>query len=113
MAPILRIIAALLDWLRSSEARREAEILYLRQQLIVLKRSAPARPKLKATDRLIFVCLYRLVPSLLESSVIFKPETLLPWHRSRFRLFFRCKSRRRASPPALSPEVQTLVRRIN
>jgi hypothetical protein len=26
------------------------------------------------TDRLIFVCLYRLFPSLLQSSIIFKPE---------------------------------------
>jgi transposase InsO family protein len=94
-------------------ARREAEILYLRQQLIVLKRSAPARPKLKATDRLIFVCLYRLFPSLLESSVIFKPETLLRWHRSGFRLFWRWKSRRRAGRPALSTDVQSLVRRIS
>ena len=47
-----------LAWLRNSQARREAEILYLRQQLIVLKRSAPPRPRLRATDRLIFVCLY-------------------------------------------------------
>src|SRR4030088_3504201 len=57
MVHVLRFLAALLAWLRSSQARREAEILYLRQQLIVLKRSAPARPRLKATDPLIFVCL--------------------------------------------------------
>ena len=77
MAQVLRFVAALQAWLRSSQARREADILYLRQQLIVLKRSAPARPRLKAADRLIFVCLYRLFPSLLPSSIIFKPETLL------------------------------------
>jgi hypothetical protein len=57
MVRVLRFFAALLAWVRSSQARREAEILYLRQQLIVLKRSALARPRLKATDRLIFVCL--------------------------------------------------------
>ena len=67
MAWIQRFVAALLAWLRSSQARREAEILYLRQQLIVLKRSAPAIPRLKGTDRRIFVCLYRLFPSLLPS----------------------------------------------
>ena len=48
----------MLAWVRSSQVRREAEILYLPQQLIVLKRTAPARPKLKTSDRLIFVCLY-------------------------------------------------------
>jgi hypothetical protein len=59
MVQVLSFFTALLAWLRSSQVRREAEILYLRQQLIVLKRSAPARPRLKAIDRLIFVCLYR------------------------------------------------------
>ena len=86
MVRVLRFFTALLAWLRSSQARREAEILYLRQQLIVLKRSAPARPRLKATDRLIFVCLYRLFPSLIDASIVFQPETLLRWRRRGFRL---------------------------
>src|SRR6266446_8715278 len=111
MGPVLRFFAAL--WLRSSEARREAEILYLRQQLIVLKRSKPARPRLKATDRLIFVCLYRLFPSLLDVSIIFKPETLLRWHRIGFGLFWRWKSRRRVGRPAVSADIRSLVRRIS
>jgi hypothetical protein len=104
MVPVLRFFAVLLAWLRTSQARREAEILYLRQQLIVLKRSKPARPRVKATDRLIFVCLCRLFPSLLQSSIIFKPATLLRWHRGGFRLFWRWKSRRRAGRPPLSAD---------
>ena len=100
-------------WLGSVHARREAEILYLRQQLIVLRRTAPARPKLKAIDRLIFVCLYRLLPSLLDASIIFKPETVLRWHRTGFRLFWRWKSRQRAGRPALSADIRSLVRRIS
>ena len=113
MTRLLRFIAALVRWLRRSPAERVAEIVYFRQQLIVLKRSAPARPRLKATDRLIFVCLYRLFPSLLDSSVIFKPETLLRWHRQGFRLFWRRKSRRRAGRPAVSSDVRGLVQRIS
>src|SRR6266446_8223152 len=113
MVQVLSVFAALLAWLRSSEARREAEILYLRQQLIVLKRSAPARSKLKATDRSIFVCLYRLFPSLLDVSIIFKPETLLRWHRIGFGLFWRWKSRRRVGRPAVSTDIRSLVRRIS
>jgi transposase InsO family protein len=113
MGPVLRFFALLLAWLRSSQARREAEILYLRQQLIVLKRSAPARPRLKCIDRLTFVCLYRLFPSLLHSSIIFKPETLLRWHRIGFRLFWRRKSRRPAGRPAVSADIRNLIRRIS
>src|SRR3982074_543728 len=113
MAQVLRVMVALLTWWRRSPAQREAEILYLRQQLIVLKRSNPARPRLMATDRLIFVCLYRLFPSLLDASIIFKPETLLRWHRIGFRLFWRWKSRRRTGRPAGSADLRSLARRIS
>jgi transposase InsO family protein len=113
MVQVLGFFAALLAWLRNSQARRDAEILYLRQQLIVLKRAAPARPRLRATDRLIFICLYRLFPSLIDASIIFNPETLLRWHRSGFRLFWRWKSRRRVGRPALSADLRSLVRRIS
>jgi hypothetical protein len=104
MTYLLRFIAVLVGWLRRSPADREAGILYLRQQLIVLKRTVPVRPRLKATDRLILLCLYRLFPSLLDKSLIFKPETLLRWHRTGFRLFWRWKSRRRAGRPAVPAE---------
>jgi hypothetical protein len=36
-------------------------------------------------DRLFFVWLYWLFPSLLEAAVIFKLETLVRWHRGGFR----------------------------
>src|SRR6516225_6497676 len=54
----------------------------IRQQLVVLQRSAPARLRLRCADRVIFVWLYRLFPSLLEAAVVFKPATLVRWHRS-------------------------------
>jgi hypothetical protein len=110
MVRILRYCAALLAWLRSSQARREAEILYLRRQLVVLKRSATARPRPKTTDRLIFVCHYRLFPSLLDASIVFKPETLLRWRRRGLPLFWRWKSRRRVGRPALPADIRSLVR---
>src|SRR5580704_13964012 len=113
MIRVLRIFMAPLAWLRNSQARREAEILYLRQQLIVLRRSAPARARLKAMDRLIFVCLYRLFPSLIDASIVFQPETLLCWHRRGFRLFWRWKSRRQVGRPALPADIRSLVRRIS
>jgi hypothetical protein len=85
MSPIVRFFSALVASMRRSRASREAEILFLPQQLIVLRRSAPARLKLRNTDRLIFVWLYRLFPSLLAAALIFKPETLVRWHRGRRR----------------------------
>ena len=54
---------------------------------------------------LVFVWLYRLLPSLLEAAVVFKPETLVRWHRSGFRLYWRCKSRRRVGRPAVPADI--------
>src|SRR5512135_3546053 len=99
--------------MRGPRASRDAEILFLRQQLLVLKRSAPTRPRLRNSDRLIFVWLYRLFPSLLDAAVIFKPETLVRWHRGGFRLFWRWKSRRRAGRPSVSSEIRSLVRQMS
>jgi len=62
---------------------------------------------------LIFVCLYRLFPSLIDASIVYRPETLLRWRRHGFRLFRRWKSRRRVGRPVLSADIQSLVRRIS
>jgi transposase InsO family protein len=113
MTCLLWILVALARRFCRLPAERDAEIVYLRQQLIVLKRRAPARPRLKATDRLIFVCLYRLFLSLLDASIIFKPETLLRWHRTGFRLFWRWKSRRPPGRPAVSADIRKLVQRMS
>ena len=79
MLDLLKLLSGWLVGLFRSHAAREAETAFLRQQLVVLKRSAPARLRLRTADRLIFVWLYRLFPSLLEAAVVFKPETLVRW----------------------------------
>jgi transposase InsO family protein len=113
MSKVLTFLRALLASMRGSRVSRDAELLFLRQQLLVLRRSAPARLRLRNTDRLIFVWLYRLFPSLLGAAVIFKPETLVRWHRGGFRLFWRWKSRRAAGRPAVPADIRRLVRQIS
>ena len=88
MIDLLKLLGGFLVGLFRSQAAREAEMAFLRQQLLVLKRSAPARLRLRNADRLIFVWLYRLFPSLLGAAVIFQPETLVRWHRSGFRVYW-------------------------
>jgi len=39
------------------------------------------------------------VPLLLEAAIVFKPEALVRWHRSGFRLYWRWKSRPPYRPP--------------
>ena len=60
-----------------SRARLEAEILVLRQQVIVLSRKSRSRVWLRNIDRLIFVWMYRLFPSILNAITVVKPETVI------------------------------------
>ena len=53
-----------------TQARLEAEIVLLRHQLSVLRQRVPSKPKLTVADRLLFVWLYRLFPSVLNAVTI-------------------------------------------
>ena len=112
MIDFLKLLGGSLVGLFRSHAAREAEIAFLRHQPLVLKRSAPARLRLRNAYRLIFVWFYRLFPSLLGATVIFQPETLVRWHRSGFRLYWRWKSRR-VGRPAVPADIRDLVRTIS
>src|SRR6266496_5100826 len=54
----------------------EAENLVLRQQINVLRRTAPRRPRFGSIDRWIFVGLYRSFPNVLDALAIVQPETV-------------------------------------
>ena len=57
---------------------------FQQQKLLVLNRKSSARPRLRNTDRLVLMWLYRLLPSVLDAIIIVKPETVLSWHRRGF-----------------------------
>ena len=92
-----------------TRARLEAEILLLRHQLNVLRRRVPSKPKLAAADRLLFVWLHRLFPSVLNAITIVQPETIIRWHRTGFRLYWRGKSRSRGGRPKVPMLIARLI----
>jgi transposase InsO family protein len=96
-----------------TQARLEAEIVLLRHQLNVLRQRAPSKPKLTVADRLLFVWLYRLFPSVLNAVTIIQPETIIRWHRTGFRLYWRWKSRSRGGRPKVPMEIQRLIREMS
>ena len=94
-------------------ARLEAEIVMLRHQLNVLRRRVRSKPKLSVADRLLFVWLYRLFPSVLNAVAIVQPETVIRWHRAGFRLYWRWKSRSRGGRPRVPLEIRRLIREMS
>jgi transposase InsO family protein len=100
---------ALVGLVRSRRAI-EAENLVLRQQINVLRRTAPKRPAFSSIDQLIFVGLYRLLPGVRDALAIVKPDTVIRWHRTGFRAYWRWKSRPRAGRPKVPLDVRRLIR---
>jgi hypothetical protein len=92
----------------------QAEILALRQQLLVLQRSTSAHSlRLRWSGRALWVLLSRLWNDWRSALFIVKPETVIAWHRRGFRLYWRWKSRHRDGRPTVSPEVRHLVRQMS
>ena len=94
MKDLCRLIGWIIVDLFRLLAALEAEILVLRHQLNVLRRSAPKKFDFSTVDRAIFVGLYRLFPKVCHSLAIVKPDTIVRWHHAGFRLYWRWKSRR-------------------
>src|SRR5260370_14339227 len=95
------------------QARLEAEIVLLRHQLSVLRQRVPSKPRLTAADRLLLVWLYRLFPCALNAVTIVQPETIIRWHRTGFRLYWRWKSRSRGGRPRIPGEIRRLIREMS
>ena len=68
-----RLLWSLLIGLFRSGAPLEAENLALRQQIIMLRRTAPKRLCFNTFDRLIFVGFHRLFPDLRDVLAVVRP----------------------------------------
>jgi hypothetical protein len=99
MRDVISLIWVALVGLFQSRVSLEAEILALRHQLNVLRRKSPKKLTFTSMDRLVFAGLYRLAPGVLDALKIVRPETVIRWHRTGFRAYWRWKSRPRGGRP--------------
>ncbi len=96
-----------------TRAALQTEVFVLRHQLSVLQRSNHGRRiRLRATDRILWVWLSRLWAGWRSALVIVKPETVIAWHRQRFRFYWRWKWQHAEGRPTVSQELRDLIRRM-
>jgi hypothetical protein len=93
MLAILRLLTTFAANLFKSRRQLEVENLFLRHQLNIALRQAPCRLGLPGSDRAVLVWLTQLWPSLIGLAHVVQPDTILRWHRSGFRAYWRWKSR--------------------
>ncbi len=78
-----------------------AENAFLRQQVIVLRRSVK-RPALGRLDRFVMVILARANSAWREALHLVQPDTLLRWHRDLFKIVWTRRSRPNTQPKRLA-----------
>jgi putative transposase len=88
-----------------------AESVLIKHQLLIVNRSRRRAPNLRVLDRLIagFCSLWIRPKRLLRAAIVFKPSTLLNFHRAlvqrKYRLLFSPKRRAKRGPKGPDPDL--------
>jgi putative transposase len=102
---VLRLILLL----GRSSGAKEVELLVLRHEIAVLRRTNP-KPRLDRADRAIFAALIRRLPGALRARRLVTPNTILGWHRRLVRR--RWTYPNRGGRPPINDVVAALVLRM-
>jgi putative transposase len=110
--PDLLIFIPLLSWLlllACSSAAKDVELLVLRHEVAVLRRTT-RKPRLDWADRTILFALIRLLPQTLRRHRLVTPSTILRWHRRL--VATKWTSPHRSGRPPLNDTTAALIEKI-
>ena len=120
LAHILTFLLDLIATLQCSQDEKDLEILLLRQQLRILQRKHAHPPRLSRWEKLglavlaaKLIAVRRGARSRLDQVILlFKPETVLKWHRELVRQKWTYSRRRPGGRPPITAELEALILRL-
>src|SRR5215218_4198218 len=107
------MLVRVLGWLAllaRSDAAKDIEILTLRHEVAVLRRTN-TRPELTWLDRAVLSALSRLLPAPLRRMRLVSPPTLLRWHAQLVARRWTYPPRQPGRPP-IAPPIRAVVLRM-
>jgi putative transposase len=108
----LRFVIGLVVLTLDGDRDREVELLLLRHELSVLRRTAK-KPRMNSADRMILAALARRLPRRALGGLLVRPETVLGWHRALVRRKWAAFGRRRGpGRPRIDVECRQLILRL-
>jgi len=110
---VARLVVTRLRWLLATGDQRDAEILALRHQVLVLQRQV-TRPRFTDVDRTILATLSTALDRrrLAEVFLIVRPATVIRWHRRLVARHWTLPSTSRPGRPPIFPELRRLAIRL-
>jgi hypothetical protein len=87
------------------------EVIFLTKQLEIYQRTDP-KLKIKRTDRMFFSLIMNLLSNWKERIFIVKPETVIKWHRTAFKFYWKWKSNPIGGRPKIGREVINLIKQM-
>ncbi len=116
-----QVLSVLLDFITiagRSRHDKDIEILLLRQQLRVLQRKQTYPLRISRWEKLTLVVLARKLivrttrTRLPHIVFLFKPETILQWHRELVRRKWTFKQRAARGRPSINPDLEAVILRL-
>lgn len=120
LAHFVAFLVALVAARRADDRDKDVQILVLRHQVRLLQRRQPRPPRLTRGEKLTLAVLTAALARLTVGPrhqldryvLLFKPDTILKWHRDLVRRKWTCRRRDPGGRPGIPTEVATLILRL-
>ena len=110
---LTRLTLTRLRWLFATGDARDAEILALRHQILVLQRQI-GRPRFTEADRTVLALLATAIGQSRRglTFLIVQPDTVLRWHRRLVARHWTQPPAAKAGRPPIDPEIRRVIIRL-